>query len=96
MEIDELYEVIKIVAEAKQKVIEVVTEIKEKEIIIEKVTIKKRKRGIETVVKDLKRSLNILNKIEFSDTDKFEKMLIRKMCNESIEKLKKLKSELMN
>ena len=56
--------------------------------------IKKKKNGIESVVKNLKRSWSILNKLEFDNLDSFEKMLITKMCNESITKLKKIKKEL--
>ena len=59
-----------------------------------KVVQNKRKYGIETAVKNLKRSWNILNKLEFNNLDSFEKMLITKMCNESITKLKKIKKEL--
>lgn len=54
----------------------------------------KKKTGMENAIKNLKRSWNILNKLEFDNLDSFEKMLITKMCNESITKLKKIKKEL--
>lgn len=72
------------------EIIELITPIEEVTSVIKK----KRKNGIESAVKNLKRSWGILNKLEFDNLDSFEKMLITKMCNESIAKLKKIKKEL--
>ena len=88
MEIDQISEI---------KVNEIkVNEIAEVTKINVKVVNNKRKKTIENVVKDLKRSWNILNKIEFENVDKFEKILIQKMCNENIAKLKKIKKSTTN
>lgn len=90
MEIDEIAN-----EKVEDKKVDIVEKVEDKKVdVVQKVINNKRKKNIENVVKDLKRSWNILNKIEFENADKFEKMLIQKMCNESIAKLKKIKKEL--